>query len=108
LPSRGVGFYIILAGSTSYGEDFANIITLIRTILRSSSGVDAVIAKGYIDTNNLFRPPAQRRRVLTCWTSSTPSASAPQPRLSRHQLYSFALTSDIPSSPNTGSPVSLG
>src|SRR5260370_682617 len=53
--------YIVLytnpRGSTSYGEEFANLIHHAYPgddFDDLNSGVDAVVAKGYIDTNNLF------------------------------------------------------
>src|SRR5256885_557241 len=53
--------YVVLytnpRGSTSYGEEFANLIHHAYPgddFDDLNSGVDAVIAKGYIDTNNLY------------------------------------------------------
>ncbi|MDX1981076.1 MAG: S9 family peptidase [Bryobacteraceae bacterium] len=66
--------YVVLytnpRGSTSYGEDFGN---LIHHNYPSDdfhdlvSGVDAVIARGYIDPNNLFVTGGSGGGVLTCW-----------------------------------------
>jgi len=68
-----------------------------------NSGVDAVIAKGYIDTNNLFVTGGSGGGVLTCWTiEHTDRFRAAAPLYPVINWYSFALTSDIPSSPNTG------
>jgi len=44
-----------------------SFITLtLATILRPQQRVDAVIAKGYIDTNNLFVTGGSGGGVLTC------------------------------------------
>lgn len=66
--------YVVLysnpRGSTSYGADFGN---LIHHNYPSNdyddlmSGVDAVIEKGYIDTNNLFVTGGSGGGVLTAW-----------------------------------------
>src|SRR6267154_157096 len=72
LASRGyVVLYINPRGSTSYGEDFANLIHHAYPgddFYDLNSGVDAVVAKGYIDTNNLFVTGGSGGGVLTCWT----------------------------------------
>jgi dipeptidyl aminopeptidase/acylaminoacyl peptidase len=101
LASRGyVVLYTNPRGSTSYGEEFANLIH--HTYPGDdfddlNSGVDAVIAKGYIDTNNLFVTGGSGGGVLTCWTIEHTdrfrAAAALYPVIN---WYSFALTSDIP------------
>jgi len=87
-------------GSTSYGEEFANLIHHAYPgddYSDLNSGVDAVIAKGYIDTNNLFVTGGSGGGVLTCWTIEHTdrfrAAAALYPVIN---WYSFALTSDIP------------
>jgi acylaminoacyl-peptidase len=58
---------------------------------------DAVIAKGYIDTNNLFVTGGSGGGVLTCWTiEHTDRYRAAAPLYPVINWYSFALTSDIP------------
>jgi len=59
--------------------------------------VDAVIAKGYIDTNNLFVTGGSGGGVLTCWTiEHTERFRAAASLYPVINWYSFALTSDIP------------
>jgi acylaminoacyl-peptidase len=67
--------YVVLytnpRGSTSYGEEFSNLIHHAYPgddYYDLNSGVDAVIAKGYIDANNLFVTGGSGGGVLTCWT----------------------------------------
>jgi acylaminoacyl-peptidase len=96
--------YVVLytnpRGSTSYGEEFANLIHHAYPgddFDDLNSGVDAVIAKGYIDTNNLFVTGGSGGGVLTAWTiehtSRFRAAAALYPVIN---WYSFVLTSDIP------------
>ncbi len=66
--------YVVLytnpRGSTSYGVDFGNAIHLSYPgddFYDLNSGVDAVIAKGYVDPNNLFVTGGSGGGVLTCW-----------------------------------------
>jgi acylaminoacyl-peptidase len=101
LASRGyVVLYTNPRGSTSYGEEFANLIHHAYPgddFEDLNSGVDAVIAKGYIDTSNLFVTGGSGGGVLTCWTIEHTerfrAAAALYPVIN---WYSFALTSDIP------------
>jgi acylaminoacyl-peptidase len=93
-----VVLYINPRGSTSYGEEFGNLIhhnypgqdydDLI-------SGVDAVIDRGYIDENQLFVTGGSGGGVLTSWivgkTDRFRAAVAAKPVIN---WYSFALTSD--------------
>ena len=95
-----VVLYINPRGSTSYGEEFANLIHHAYPgddFYDLNSGVDAVIAKGYIDTNNLFVTGGSGGGVLTCWviehTERFRAAASLYPVIN---WYSFALTSDIP------------
>jgi dipeptidyl aminopeptidase/acylaminoacyl peptidase len=96
--------YVVLytnpRGSTSYGEEFANLIHHAYPgddFDDLNSGVDAVIAKGYIDTNNLFVTGGSGGGVLTAWTIEHTdrfrAAAALYPVIN---WYSFVLTSDIP------------
>jgi acylaminoacyl-peptidase len=96
--------YVVLytnpRGSTSYGEEFANLIHHAYPgddFDDLNSGVDAVIAKGYIDTSNLFVTGGSGGGVLTCWTIEHTerfrAAAALYPVIN---WYSFVLTSDIP------------
>ena len=101
LASKGyVVLYINPRGSTSYGEDFANLIHHAYPgddFYDLNSGVDAVIAKGYIDTNNLFVTGGSGGGVLTCWTiEHTERFRAAASLYPVINWYSFALTSDIP------------
>ncbi len=66
--------YVVLytnpRGSTSYGGEFGNLIHLSYPgddFYDLNSGVDAVIAKGYVDANNLFVTGGSGGGVLTCW-----------------------------------------
>ena len=96
--------YVVLytnpRGSTSYGEEFANLIHHAYPgddFDDLNSGVDAAIAKGYIDTNNLFVTGGSGGGVLTCWTiEHTDRFRAAAPLYPVINWYSFALTSDIP------------
>src|SRR6266852_4421402 len=96
--------YVVLytnpRGSTSYGEEFANLIHHAYPgddFDDLNSGVDAVIAKGYIDTSNLFVTGGSGGGVLTCWTiEHTDRFRAAASLYPVINWYSFALTSDIP------------
>jgi len=96
--------YVVLytnpRGSTSYGEEFANLIHHAYPgddFDDLNSGVDSVVAKGYIDTNNLFVTGGSGGGVLTAWTIEHTdrfrAAAALYPVIN---WYSFVLTSDIP------------
>src|SRR6266481_1831709 len=96
--------YVVLytnpRGSTSYGEEFANLIHHAYPgddFDDLNSGVDAIVAKGYIDTNNLFVTGGSGGGVLTAWTiehtTRFRAAAALYPVIN---WYSFVLTSDIP------------
>ena len=97
--------YVILytnpRGSTSYGEEFANLIHLSypgNDFYDLNSGVDAVLAKGYIDDSNLFVTGGSGGGVLTCWmidrTDRFRAAASLYPVIN---WYSWTLTSDLPS-----------
>jgi dipeptidyl aminopeptidase/acylaminoacyl peptidase len=96
--------YVVLytnpRGSTSYGEEFANLIHHAYPgddFDDLNSGVDAVVAKGYIDANNLFVTGGSGGGVLTCWTiEHTERFRAAASLYPVINWYSFVLTSDIP------------
>jgi dipeptidyl aminopeptidase/acylaminoacyl peptidase len=86
-------------GSTSYGEDFANAIHLAYPGYDHDdlmSGVDAAIAKGNVDTDNLFVTGGSGGGVLTAWivgkTDRFRAAVVAKPVIN---WTSFALTADI-------------
>jgi len=86
-------------GSTSYGEDFSN---LIHHNYPSNdyddlmSGVDAVINKGYIDEDRLFITGGSGGGVLTSWTiGKTDRFAAAVVAKPVINWYSWALTADI-------------
>ena len=96
--------YVVLytnpRGSTSYGEEFANLIHHAYPgddFYDLNSGVDAIIAKGYIDSDNLFVTGGSGGGVLTCWmvdrTTRFRAAASLYPVIN---WYSWTLTSDIP------------
>jgi dipeptidyl aminopeptidase/acylaminoacyl peptidase len=96
-----VVLYVNPRGSTSYGEEFANLIHHAYPgddFFDLNSGVDAVIAKGYIDADNLFVTGGSGGGVLTCWmidrTTRFRAAASLYPVIN---WYSWALTSDLPS-----------
>ena len=97
--------YVILytnpRGSTSYGEAFANLIHHAypgHDFEDLDSGVDALLAKGYIDKDNLFVTGGSGGGVLTCWvidhTDRFRAAASLYPVIN---WYSWVLTSDLPS-----------
>jgi acylaminoacyl-peptidase len=97
--------YVILynnpRGSTSYGEEFANLIHHAypgNDFYDLDSGVDAILAKGYIDPDNLFVTGGSGGGVLTCWmidrTDRFRAAASLYPVIN---WYSWVLTSDLPS-----------
>ena len=101
MAARGyVVVYTNPRGSTSYGEEFGNLIDRAYPgddFYDLNSGVDAVIAKGYVDTDNLFVTGGSGGGVLTCWmigrTTRFRAAVTVYPVIN---WYSFVLTSDIP------------
>jgi dipeptidyl aminopeptidase/acylaminoacyl peptidase len=96
-----VVLYVNPRGSTSYGEEFANLIHHAYPgddFYDLSSGVDAVLARGYIDPDNLFVTGGSGGGVLTCWmvdrTTRFRAAASLYPVIN---WYSWVLTSDLPS-----------
>ena len=96
------GFVVLYAnprGSTGYGDAFANLIHHDypgHDVDDLMSGVDAVIAQGCIDTDNLFITGGSGGGVLSSWmigkTNRFHAAVVAKPVIN---WYSFALTSDI-------------
>lgn len=95
--------YVVLytnpRGSTSYGQEFGNLIHHAYPgddFYDLNSGVDAVIAKGYVDPDNLFVTGGSGGGVLTCWmigrTNRFRAAASAYPVIN---WYSFVLTADI-------------
>jgi acylaminoacyl-peptidase len=95
--------YVVLytnpRGSTSYGQEFGNLIHHAYPgddFYDLMSGVDAVLARGYVDPENLFVTGGSGGGVLTCWvigrTNWFRAAAAAYPVIN---WYSFVLTADI-------------
>ncbi len=87
-------------GSTSYGEEFGNLIHHDypnHDYEDLMSGVDAAISKGFIDENNLFVTGGSGGGVLTAWivgkTNRFRAAVVAKPVIN---WYSFVLYSDNP------------
>lgn len=94
--------YVVLSvnprGSTSYGEDFANQIDKAypgRDYDDLMSAVDGAIAKGFVDSDNLFVTGGSGGGVLTAWivgkTDRFKAAVTQKPVI---DWASFALTAD--------------
>jgi dipeptidyl aminopeptidase/acylaminoacyl peptidase len=94
--------YVVLytnpRGSTSYGEEFGNLIHHAypgHDYEDLMSGVDAVIAKGYVDAANLFVTGGSGGGVLTSWiigkTDRFRAAVVQKPVIN---WMSFVLTAD--------------
>lgn len=96
--------YVVLytnpRGSTSYGEEFGNLIHHnypSQDYDDLMSGVDAVIEKGFIDEKNLFVTGGSGGGVLTAWiighTNRFKAAVVAKPVIN---WYSFVLYADNP------------
>lgn len=96
--------YVVLytnpRGSTSYGEEFGNLIHHNypgQDYDDLMSGVDAVIAKGYVDQNKLYVTGGSGGGILTAWiigkTNRFKAAVVAKPVIN---WYSFVLYSDGP------------
>jgi len=94
--------YVVLytnpRGSSSYGQEFGNLIHHnypSQDYDDLISGVDAVIARGYIDEDNLFVTGGSGGGVLTAWivghTDRFAAAVSAKPVIN---WYSFVLTAD--------------
>jgi acylaminoacyl-peptidase len=100
MAARGyVVLYTNPRGSTSYGGEFGNLIHHAYPgddFYDLDSGVDAAIAKGYIDPENLMVTGGSGGGVLTSWmvgrTTRFRAAVTVYPVIN---WYSFVLTSDI-------------
>jgi dipeptidyl aminopeptidase/acylaminoacyl peptidase len=95
--------YIVLCtnprGSTSYGEEFGNLIHNAYPgdeFYDFNSGVDAVIKKGYIDEDNIFVTGGSGGGTLTCWmigrSDRFRAAASLYPMIN---WYSWVLTADV-------------
>ncbi|NNF26847.1 MAG: S9 family peptidase, partial [Gemmatimonadetes bacterium] len=95
--------YVVLysnpRGSTSYGEEFGNLIHHAYPgddFYDLDSGVDAVIAQGYVDEDNLFVTGGSGGGVLTAWMiGHTDRFNAALPFYPVINWYSFNLTADM-------------
>ena len=94
-----VVLYINPRGSTSYGEEFGDLIHHAYPgddFYDLNSGVDAVIAKGYVDPKNVFVTGGSGGGVLTCWmidrSKRFRAAASLYPVIN---WYSWTLTTDI-------------
>jgi acylaminoacyl-peptidase len=94
-----VVFYANPRGSTSYGEEFGNLIHHAypgHDYDDLMAGVDAVLAKGYVDKDNLFVTGGSGGGVLSAWiigkTDRFRAAVVCKPVIN---WYSFVLTADI-------------
>jgi acylaminoacyl-peptidase len=100
MAARGyVVLYTNPRGSTSYGGEFGNLIHHAYPgddFYDLNSGVDAAIAKGYIDPNNVMVTGGSGGGVLTCWmvgrSTRFRAAVTVYPVIN---WYSFNLTADI-------------
>ncbi len=91
--------YVNPRGSSSYGEEFGNLIHHAYPGFDYDdliSGVDAVLAEGYADEDNLFVTGGSGGGVLTAWivgkTDRFRAAVSAKPVIN---WYSFALTADM-------------
>jgi dipeptidyl aminopeptidase/acylaminoacyl peptidase len=95
--------YVVLytnpRGSTSYGGEFGNLIHHAYPgddFFDLNSGVDAMVAKGYIDPEQLYVTGGSGGGVLTCWMiGRSPRFRAAVTVYPVINWYSFVLTSDI-------------
>lgn len=100
MAARGyVVLYTNPRGSTSYGGEFGNLIHHAYPgddFDDLNAGVDAVIAKGYVDPEQLYVTGGSGGGVLTCWvighTTRFRAAVTVYPVIN---WYSFVLTADI-------------
>jgi acylaminoacyl-peptidase len=100
MAARGfVVLYTNPRGSTSYGEEFGNLIHHAYPgddFFDLDSGVDAVVAKGYVDPTRLFVTGGSGGGVLTSWmigrTDRFAAAATVYPVIN---WTSFVLTADI-------------
>jgi len=98
----GAGYVVLFTnprGSTGYGEEFGNLIHHAYPgddFYDLNSGVDAVIARGYIDEENVYVTGGSGGGILTCWmigrTRRFRAAASLYPVIN---WYSWVLTTDI-------------
>ena len=91
MAARGyVVLYTNPRGSTSYGEEFGNLIHHAYPgddFYDLNSGVDAMLAKGYVDPDQLYVTGGSGGGVLTCWMiGRTDAVPRRGDRLPGHQL----------------------
>ncbi len=94
--------YVVLSanprGSSSYGQEFGNLIHHnypSQDYDDLMSGVDAVIAQGYIDSDNLFVTGGSGGGVLSAWTvGKTDRFAAAAVQKPVINWYSFVLNAD--------------
>ncbi len=94
-----VVFYCNPRGSTSYGEEFGNLIHHAypgHDYEDLMSGVDEVVHRGYVDADHLYVTGGSGGGVLTCWivgkTHRFRAAVSTYPVIN---WYSFVLTADM-------------
>ncbi|MCP3982682.1 MAG: S9 family peptidase [bacterium] len=92
--------YINPRGSTSYGQEFGNLIHHNypgEDYDDLMSGIDAVLAQGYVDPERMFVTGGSGGGVLTAWivgkTDRFRAAVVAKPVIN---WYSFVLTADLP------------
>lgn len=98
----GKGYVVLYTnprGSTSYGEEFGNLIHHAYPgddFFDLDAGVSEVIAMGYVDPQGLFVTGGSGGGVLTCWmvgrTDRFRAAASQYPVIN---WYSFTLTADL-------------
>lgn len=96
--------YVVLytnpRGSTSYGEEFGNLIHHVypeNDYYDLDSGVDAALELGYVDPDRLFITGGSGGGVLSSWTiGKTDRYKAAAVLYPVINWYSFAVSSDIP------------
>lgn len=96
--------YVVLytnpRGSTSYGEEFGNLIHHVypeNDYYDLDSGVDALLELGYVDPDRLFITGGSGGGVLSSWTiGKTDRYKAAAVLYPVINWYSFAVSSDIP------------
>ncbi len=101
--------YVVLysnpRGSTSYGQEFGNLIHHAYPgddFYDLNSGVDAVIERGYVDDDNLFVTGGSGGGVLTAWMiGHTDRFNAALPFYPVINWYSFNLTADMAAMSNS-------
>lgn len=98
----GKGYVILYAnprGSTSYGEEFGNLIHHAYPgddFFDLDAGVSAMIEKGYVDPHQLFVTGGSGGGVLTCWMIGR--SDRYRAAVSQYPVinwYSFILTADL-------------